>query len=190
MRNIKEKYRQVIEEEKRIYMDYMFPSYNRYILSRIKYEPARMIWRWQYAARVKDFYDEMRTMSRNPWYKLMYFLYVCKCNRYAQSLGLDVGTKHIGKGLLIYHGNNVINAYSTIGENLHLHGGNVIGNKGTEDPQGAPVIGNNVTLGAGAKVIGRVHIADNIKIAAGAVVVHSFEETNIVIAGIPAKKIK
>lgn len=45
-------------------------------------------------------------------------------------------------------------------------------------------------LGAGAKIIGNVTIADNIKIAAGAVVVCSFFEPGITIAGVPAKKVK
>ena len=44
-------------------------------------------------------------------------------------------------------------------------------------------------VGAGAKIIGNVKIADNIKIAAGAVVVNSFMEPGITIAGIPARKI-
>lgn len=53
-----------------------------------------------------------------------------------------------------------------------------------------PVIGNNVMMGAGAKVIGNVTIADNIKIAAGAVVVNSFKEPGITIGGIPARRLK
>ena len=53
-----------------------------------------------------------------------------------------------------------------------------------------PVIGNNVMMGAGAKVIGNVTIADNIKIGAGAVVVTSFIEPGITIGGVPARKLK
>ena len=53
-----------------------------------------------------------------------------------------------------------------------------------------PVIGNNVMMGAGAKVIGNVTIADNIKIGAGAVVASSFTEPGITIGGVPARKLK
>ena len=45
-------------------------------------------------------------------------------------------------------------------------------------------------MGAGAKVIGNVTIADGIKIGAGAVVVSSFLEKGITIGGVPARKLK
>lgn len=89
---------------------------------------------------------------------------------------------------MIFHYNVVINAGSIIGVNCHLHGDNCIGNDGKTDE--CPRIGDNVSLGVGAKVIGNVTIANNIKIAAGAVVVHSFLEEGITIGGVPAKKIK
>lgn len=52
------------------------------------------------------------------------------------------------------------------------------------------MIGDNVMMGAGAKVIGHVRIADNIKIGAGAVVVSSFTEPGITIGGVPARRLK
>lgn len=121
--------------------------------------------------------------------KFKYVYYAHKRNRLANMLGLEIGTENIAEGLLVFHANNVVNGYSVIGKNLHLHGTNVIGNIGPDDPTGCPVIGDNVMLGAGAKVLGRVTIADNIKIAAGAVVVHSFTEPGITIAGVPARKV-
>ena len=54
----------------------------------------------------------------------------------------------------------------------------------------APKIGNNVEIGFGAVIIGKVIIADGIKIGANSVVTKSFLEPNITIAGVPAKKIK
>ena len=54
----------------------------------------------------------------------------------------------------------------------------------------APIIGNNVEVGFGAVIIGKVKIADGIKIGANSVVTKSFLEPNIKIAGVPAKKIK
>ena len=54
----------------------------------------------------------------------------------------------------------------------------------------APIIGNNVEVGFGAVIIGKVKIADGIKIGANSVVTNSFLEPNITIAGVPAKKIK
>ena len=53
-----------------------------------------------------------------------------------------------------------------------------------------PDLGDNIRIGVGAKIIGGVKIANNVTIAAGAVVVNSFEEEGITIGGIPARRIK
>ncbi len=53
----------------------------------------------------------------------------------------------------------------------------------------APSIGNNAYIGPGAKIFGPIYIADGIAIGANSVVNKSFNESNITIAGIPAKKI-
>ena len=53
-----------------------------------------------------------------------------------------------------------------------------------------PRIGNNVDMGVGAKVLGGIPIADDIKIGANAVVTKSFNEAGITIVGIPAHKLE
>lgn len=53
----------------------------------------------------------------------------------------------------------------------------------------APQIGDNVYIGPGAKLYGRIEIASGIVIGANAVVTKSFTEENICIAGVPARKI-
>lgn len=53
-----------------------------------------------------------------------------------------------------------------------------------------PKIGDNVMIGAGAKIIGGVTIADRIKIGAGAVVVKSFLASGTTIVGVPAKALR
>jgi serine O-acetyltransferase len=53
----------------------------------------------------------------------------------------------------------------------------------------APLIGEDVYIGVGARVLGEVEIADGIVIGANAVVTTSFREPSITIAGIPARKI-
>ena len=77
---------------------------------------------------------------------------------------------------------------SKIGKNCKLHGSNCIGNDGKS--LAAPVIGDNVRLGVGAKVIGDVHIADDVIIAAGAVVIDSCDIKGATLAGVPAKVVK
>ena len=71
-----------------------------------------------------------------------------------------------------------------MGKNCILHGANVIGNMGNDLK--APVIGNNVRLGAGAKVLGDVYIADGVQIGAGAVVLKSCYEEDVLLVGVPA----
>lgn len=53
-----------------------------------------------------------------------------------------------------------------------------------------PTIGNNVLIGAGAKILGPITIANNVKIGAGAIVLKDCLEENVTLVGIPAKVIK
>lgn len=55
---------------------------------------------------------------------------------------------------------------------------------------GSPIIGDNCDIGVGAKIIGDITIADNVTIAAGAIVNKSCSQSNVVLAGVPAKVIK
>ncbi len=181
----KKEFEEVIKIEKQIYSQYMFHTKSRYILSRIKREPSRMIYNFLVLSRKTDYYLKCKNGILN---KILYLYYVSKKNRLGEKLGLEIETSNIEAGLLIYHYNVVINGNSKIGKNCHLHGNNCIGNDGKTN--NCPIIGDNVSLGVGAVVIGNITIANNIIIAAGAVVVHSFLEDGITIGGIPARKIK
>ena len=64
-----------------------------------------------------------------------------------------------------------------------------IGVSGRKNQEGAPVIGDNVFVGTGVRIIGNIIIADNVVIGANAVVTKSITEKGIIVAGIPAKKI-
>ena len=63
-----------------------------------------------------------------------------------------------------------------------------IGMQGLSDAD-SPIIGDNVWIGPGAKLFGKIIIGNNCQIGANAVVNKSFEEEGITIAGVPAKKI-
>lgn len=137
---------------------------------------------------------KIKTVS-NPILKRIFICihYFLKQNwmRLGVKTNLDIGINSIDEGVLIYHNANgvVINENSHIGMNCEFHGNNCVGNDGIEIHK-APKIGNNVHFGVGACVLGDITIADGIWIAAGAIVVSSFLEPNIVIGGVPAKKIK
>ena len=178
-----------LQYEDEIYKQYMYPNIKDYFLGSIKSENVAKIMKWQRIARITDYHDYQYHTTGSKWHLLKYLWYIRKRNRLGNKLGLEVSTELIGQGLKIYHFNNVINSSAVIGENLHLHGCNVIGNAGASDLR-CPVIGNNVMMGAGAKVIGNITMTDNIKIGAGAVVVTSFTEPGITIGGVPARKLK
>lgn len=121
--------------------------------------------------------------------KLCYYCIHCRRNRLGAKLGLEMWDSCFDEGLYIAHaGNIVVNGKSKIGKNCILHGSNCIGNDGKSS--GCPVIGDNVRIGVGAKIIGNVSIADDIKIGAGAVVLTSFDEPGITIAGVPARRVR
>ena len=87
-------------------------------------------------------------------------------------------------GLMISHiGTIVVNHEAKIGENCRLH---VCVNIGT----GSPQIGNNVYIGPGAKIFGKIRIANGIKIGANAVVNKDFYQEGKTIVGVPAKYIE
>jgi len=97
---------------------------------------------------------------------------------------------NIGPGLSISHANMGLEIGSdiVIGSNFSCVGGNVIG-RNLERPAGGYKIGDNVSLGANAVVIGPVTIGDNVTIGAMACVVSSIDSKSIV-GGVPAKVIK
>ena len=102
-------------------------------------------------------------------------------------LGISIPPNTCAKGLSIAHQSCIqINDQAKIGENLRIHEGVTIGASGGTK---APVIGDNVFLASGCKVIGDVRIADNVAIGAGAVVVKDCLEANSTYGGVPARKI-
>ncbi|MBK9925977.1 MAG: hypothetical protein IPP66_11895 [Anaerolineales bacterium] len=74
-----------------------------------------------------------------------------------------------------------------IGENCWVNTGVAIGYK--DDKGGMPVIGNNVYIGAGAKILGPIIIGDNVIVGANAVITKNVP-SNCTVAGVPAKIIK
>ena len=96
----------------------------------------------------------------------------------------------IGKGLFIDHGTGVvIGETAEIGDNCTIYQGVTLGGTGKDVGKRHPTLGNNVMVGAGAKVLGPVKIGDNAKIAAGAVVLQDVPE-NCTAVGIPARIVR
>jgi serine O-acetyltransferase len=91
-----------------------------------------------------------------------------------------------GPGFVLFHSHGVvINGKVKGGDNVHLQHEVTLGDNGYG---GTPVIGSNVLVGAGAKVIGAITVGDGARIGANAVVVKDVD-ANTTVVGIPAKPV-
>ncbi len=93
----------------------------------------------------------------------------------------------IGRGFFIDHGMGVVIGETTvIGDNVTLFQGVTLGGTGKEKGKRHPTLGNNVVVGAGAKILGNITIGDNVQVGANAVVVRSVP-TNSTVVGVPGR---
>ena len=96
----------------------------------------------------------------------------------------------LGHGILIHHGAGVVIGESAVvGDNCTIYQGVTLGGVGTKKGKRHPTLGNNVTVGSGAKILGSFQVGDNCSIAANAVLLQPLEE-NITAVGIPARPVK
>ena len=115
--------------------------------------------------------------------KRLQFLYYKKRLKYNTYIPLNV----FGPGLSIAHfGSIIVNGNAKIGKNCRIQDSVTIG--ATNGASDAPVLGDNIFIGSGARIIGKVNIASDIAIGSNAVVVNNFNESGITIGGVPAKK--
>ena len=109
--------------------------------------------------------------------------------RFFTGIEIHPGAK-IGKGLFIDHGMGVVIGETTeIGDNCTIYQGVTLGGTGKDKGKRHPTLGNNIMVGAGAKVLGPLTVADNSKIAAGAVVLADIPEHSTAV-GVPAKVVR
>ena len=143
------------------------------------------IWRFEILLRKTEFYVNCKkTFVGKIFGKVLQFLYYKKRLKYNTYIPLNV----FGPVLSIAHfGSIIVNGNAKVGENCRIQDSVTIG--ATNGESDAPVIGNNVFIGSGARIIGKVNIASDIAIGANAVVVKDFNKSGITIGGVPAKKI-
>ena len=96
----------------------------------------------------------------------------------------------LGHGILIDHGSGVvIGETAVVGDNCTIYQGVTLGGVGTRKGKRHPTLGNNVMVGAGAKILGAFEVGDNCSIAANAVLLKPIED-NVTAAGVPARPVK
>jgi len=96
----------------------------------------------------------------------------------------------LGAGILIDHGMGVvIGETAQIGNRVTIYHGTTLGGTGKEKGKRHPTVGDNVVIGAGAKVLGNINIGSNSKIGSNSVVLNDVPEGATVV-GIPGKVVK
>lgn len=107
--------------------------------------------------------------------------------------GLEVAPRcEIGPGLFFPHTSGTVVGAWRLGHNVTIFQGVTLGAKGLDmgfDPQQRPCVGDDVTLGAGCKILGGIIIGDEATVGANSVVVHSVP-SNDTVAGIPARTLR
>ncbi|UKK67585.1 serine acetyltransferase [Prevotella communis] len=136
-------------------------------------------------------FEYIRLLRKATYYKRQggaksifgYFLSVI-CLHRSRALGFYIPEDVFGPGIYIPHfGSVIIHPQSRIGAFCQINNNVVIGQVNGK----CPIIGNNVFIGSGAVICGDVSIADNVWIGANAVVTKSIAESNVLIAGSPAR---
>lgn len=109
--------------------------------------------------------------------------------RHVTGIEIHPGAR-IGRGFFIDHGNGVvIGETAVIGDNVTIYQGVTLGGTGKDTGKRHPTIGNNVTIGAGAKVLGPFTVGDNSKIGASAVVLKEVPP-NCTVVGNPGRIVR
>jgi len=103
--------------------------------------------------------------------------------------GIEISMScEIGPGLYLPHTSGTVIGARSIGSNVIIYNGVTLGTKELDvvyHPEWRPIIGDNVVLGAGAKVLGRIKIGKNTVVCANSLVLRSFSG-NVIVGGIPA----
>ena len=111
---------------------------------------------------------------------------ISQYSRFITGIEINPGAK-IGRRLFIDHGMGVvIGETSIIGDNVTLYQGVTLGGTGKQKTKRHPSIGDNVVVGAGAKILGDITIGDNSYIGANAVVIKDVP-ANSTIVGVPGR---
>ena len=130
--------------------------------------------RWRYGVRPWPL-RKLCSLLYKIWFKLVQI-----------TTGIELPCEvEIGRNFVIDHfGGIIISGYARFGDNCRIRNGVVVGVQRAGEDR-APIIGNNVDIGAGAKVLGPISIGDNVLIGANAVVITDIPD-NCTAVGVPA----
>ena len=162
-------------------------TYN-YLFSKVAGNDSYFVYKFMYHLRRYEYLISISSKSIFLKFRRLYHLN--RYQKYARILGYVIGDGVLGDDVVFYHrASIIINSDARVGDGCRFHGDAVLGVKNTGS-KGCPVLGKDVDIGAGAKILGDIYIADNVVIGANSVVIHSVETPGATVAGIPAKEIK
>lgn len=114
---------------------------------------------------------------------------ISQVGRFCTGIEIHPGAK-IGSGLFIDHGMGVvIGETAQIGDNCTIYHGVTLGGTGREKGKRHPTLGDNVLIGAGAKILGPFRVGDNSMIGANAVVLQEVPD-NATVVGVPGRVVR
>lgn len=156
------------------------------ILGLLLSDESYFVTKFLYCLRHLEYYSNIE--KRGIVSKIKYYYWFLRHRYLENKLGIRIEPNVVGKGLYIPHyvGGVVINALS-VGNNCIVNSGAVIGNK--NGATNRPIIGNNVEITIGVKIIGKIEIGNNVIVAPNSVVIKDIPD-NAIVSGIPAKIIK
>lgn len=129
-------------------------------------------------------------LSQQTFFKYsIYYVSAIMLAHYRDKYGIDIPfTTQIGRGFYIGHSGGIVVGVESIGKNFSISQGVTIGQTNRGYRKGRPTIGNNVYVGPGAILIGKIKIGDNVAVGANSVVTEDIPE-NAVVVGVPGKVI-
>jgi serine O-acetyltransferase len=130
--------------------------------------------RWRYGVR-PELLRKLMSLIYKIWFKFVQIV-----------AGVELPCEvEIGRNFVIDHfGGIIISGYAKFGNNCRIRNGVVVGLQNIENPV-APVFGNNVDIGTGAKILGAISIGNDVIIGANAVVIRDVPDNHIAV-GVPA----
>lgn len=139
------------------------------------------LWKFQILYRKSEYHYNNRDKL---WHKLAYVFTYWRFRRQRDRLCSELPLNVFAEGLVIWHGQNIIvNEHAKVGRNFSISAGCCIGHVNGQ----TPVIGDNVEMTLGSRVLGGVTIANDVTIGAGALVLKDIDTPYTTWGGLPAK---
>ncbi|MEC0344808.1 serine O-acetyltransferase [Peribacillus frigoritolerans] len=165
-------------------------DYKEYLQSDLRSAKIQK-WKWQfrYKHEILKFQRLLRKIEyyqncKNDLFSKIHLLFLkYRYKKISLKMGFTIPKNVFGPGLSIPHyGTIIVNPRAKVGKNCRIHASTNIGEINGE----APIIGNNVYIGPGAKLYGAITVGNNVAIGANAVVNKSIPD-NVTVGGVPAK---